>query len=163
MPNPSNLVKVISKDELEVAKQFKTLFNSYDGLKGLDSSNFIKEKANAKYIQFNNIHRNEFTSEKFGDVVLKDFEKQNKVLKNDILITMSSENISEIGTTALNTSVLNNLYLNSFSKILRTKTNDDPLYLSYLLKSSSVRKLVEKEGQGITRINLSYNRLKKKF
>ena len=134
------------------------LVDVYSGLKGKTKADFDRHDVNAKYIQFKNIHTGVIKFSELGNVHLDNDERQERVLLNDILITGSSENIEEVGTTTINELDERNLYLNSFSYILRPK-NIHPKYLHYYLKSKTIRKKIINEGQGITRINLSPTRI----
>ncbi len=146
-------------DEEKIFIKFSELFMSLDGLKNVTKESFNTENTTSKYISFKNIHNQSFALEDLANVDIENNSKQNMVKYNDLLITMSSENMNEIGTTTINKLNCSNIYLNSFSKILRNQSIYDSDYLNYLLKTKESRKLIITEGQGITRINLSVNRL----
>lgn len=137
---------------------FYELFEILEGLKGVNKENFEKSP-NSCFISFKSIHSNNIYESTLENVYVDNFDMQNSVCYNDILITMSSENIEDIGIVSINKVKLKNLFLNSFSKILRVKNNYNPDYIYYLLKHSYYRKMIMNEGQGITRINLSINRI----
>ena len=79
-------------------------------------------------------------------------------MKNDILVTSSSETLNEVGYNSIYLHD-NEVYLNSFCFILRSKTNFIiPEYINWLLKNVNYRKKIMNEGQGSTRYNLSRDR-----
>ena len=139
--------------------KLKDLVVVINGLTGKTKIDFESDKCNAKYIQFKNIHSPKIVESQLGNVYLESGESQNNILKNDIVMTGSSENIEEVGTTNINLLDMKNLYLNSFSYALRPTSIVNPLYLHYYLKSNNIRKQIILQGQGITRINLSPSRV----
>lgn len=130
------------------------------GLTGVSKRDFEAKDYNAKYIQFKNIHNSKINKEELGTIKLLNIENQNKIHKNDILVTTSSENIDEVGTTNINRLEMDNLFLNSFSFGIRPN-GIDANYLHYHLKDEKMRRKIILKGQGITRINLSPNNFSK--
>ncbi len=129
----------------------------YKGLTGKSKEEFSKN-LNSRYIQFKNIHSKIIESE-LGYVYIASEEKQNKVLENDILLTGTSENVKEIAISNIN-KLKSEVYLNSFSYGLRFNTlKINPTFFLYLSKTPKIRKELEKESQGITRINISINKI----
>ena len=90
-------------------------------------------------------------------VAIKKGEKQNKLKKGDILVTISSETAQEIGMVNVITEDLKkSVYLNSFCFIFRPQNNCFiPSFAKYLFNTSSYRKQITSIAQGITRYNLS--------
>ncbi len=139
-------------------KRLKNIGSLYSGLSGKSGADFKSEPdMNTKpFINFTNVANNKYiVSDNFGFVTLNEDEKQNRVLKGDLLFLMSSENQEEVGKSSLLNNDFDELYLNSFCKGLRIK-NDNiyPNFLNYLLNSSVLSQLVSLEGRGFTRINL---------
>ncbi|KFI89611.1 type I restriction-modification enzyme [Bifidobacterium ruminantium] len=54
---------------------------------------------------------------------------------------------------------IRNVYLNSFCFGYRQDGSFDPLYLAYVLRSQPVRKQIELLAQGISRFNISKNKV----
>lgn len=140
----------------EVIK-FKFIGNLFSGLSGKSGNDFSKEKKeNFKpYIPFTNIYKNKKISKnEYHYVRVENNEKQNFVIKNDILFLMSSETYEDIGKTAIfkeNKPV----YLNSFCKGFRVQNKDFISdYLNYLMLSSFYRNYFSNKARGFTRINL---------
>lgn len=84
-------------------------------------------------------------------------EKQNKVLKGDILFTTSSETPQEVGMSSVVLHEVDDLYLNSFCFGYRLHTHDIliPAYAAFLLRSRLVRAQFAQLAQGSTRFNIS--------
>ena len=113
------------------------------------------------FIPYMNVYKNIIADNKMLEPVnIRKEEKQNVVKYGDILLTQSSETIEEIGLASVWIDN-NEPYLNSFCFAFRlNKEGMSPIWFSYLMRSYNVRKLIMREGQGITRVNLSSERLK---
>jgi type I restriction enzyme S subunit len=141
-----------------IVTRLKNCGNLYSGLSGKSGNDFEK-KPKEKYkpfINFTNIANNRYiANDNFGYVLIKEDEKQNRVLKGDLFFLMSSENQEDVGKSALLEDFYEELYLNSFCKGFRINNkNVNPKFLNYLLSSSALSQLVSLEGRGFTRINL---------
>ncbi|EAI3916702.1 hypothetical protein YZ60_00125 [Campylobacter upsaliensis] len=137
-------------------KRLKYIGEIFGGVTGKTIKDFSKEyKPNFKpYITFTNVCNNAIINPNLMEYVFIDFdEKQNKVLKNDILFLQSSETFEDVGKSAiyLNT---NEVYLNTFCKGFRIKREAYPIYLNYLLSSLNYKRYFMSVGSGFTRINL---------
>ncbi len=90
-------------------------------------------------------------------------EKQNTVQYGDILFTGSSENLEECGITSVVTKVIQeNIYLNSFCFGYRLHENILlPNFCKFLFRSYEIRKKIIKCANGVTRYNISKEKLKK--
>ena len=86
-------------------------------------------------------------------------DKQNKVLMGDILFTTSSETPEEVGMSCVWLENSENIYLNSFCFGYRLNELFNPYYLAYMLRSSSIRKEITFLAQGISRYNISKNKM----
>ncbi|WP_283697129.1 restriction endonuclease subunit S [Clostridium perfringens] len=129
---------------------------TYTGLSGKTKEDF--GFGNGKYITYVNIFKNTKVDINMFDLVdIKKDEKQNKVLKGDILFTASSETPNEVGMASVCDNNIENLYLNSFcfGFRLNSKNDIDYIFISYLLRSPSLRKKISILAQGSTRYNLS--------
>ena len=138
-----------------VKKRLGDIGFTYTGLSGKNKNDF--QQGNAMYIPFLNILNNPIIDiNDFEIVNVNNGEKQNKVLKGDLLFNNSSENPEEVGICSLLDDNIDNLYLNSFCFGYRLKDkNISGLYLSYYFRSNLGRMLMIKLAQGITRYNLS--------
>lgn len=88
-------------------------------------------------------------------------EHQNTVSYGDILMSQSSETVEEVGLSSVYL-YDDEPYLNSFcfGFSLNDLNMTYPQYMGYLMRSDAVRKQIMREGQGISRINLSPNRIR---
>lgn len=86
-------------------------------------------------------------------------ERQNKVLAGDVLFTTSSETPEEVGMSSVWLENSDNTYLNSFCFGYRPSIPFDSYYLAYMLRSSSMRKKITFLAQGISRYNISKNKM----
>lgn len=129
----------------------------YSGLSGKSKEDFIGNYPD-KYIDFVSVFKSSIELETLPSVRVNKDEKQNIVNQNDLIINVTSENIEEVGMCSLYT-YETPVYLNSFCKGLRLYDGFDPYYVKYLLSSNKYRKLIIKEAQGVTRINLSTTRM----
>ncbi len=127
---------------------------TYSGLSGKSKDDFGHGKA--RYITYLNVHNNEVAVSDGVEQIEVD-SKQNKVLKGDLLFTISSEVPSEV---ALNSvwpfEAGKDIYLNSFCFGIRPKSNYiNSFFLTYCLRSPQMRKLIYPLAQGISRFNIS--------
>ncbi|MCH4830614.1 restriction endonuclease subunit S [Flavobacterium columnare] len=139
-----------------LVKKLGDLGNTIGGLSGKTKKDF--GKGNSYYIPFMNIMKNVIIDTNYLDLVdIKSGEYQNKILKNDILFNGSSETPDELGISSVLLKNIDNLYLNSFSFGYRVSENSNvnPLFLSYLMRSTYGRKIIYYLAQGATRYNLS--------
>lgn len=135
---------------------------TYTGLSGKTKDDF--GFGNGKYITYVNIFKNTKVDINMFDLVdIKKDEKQNKVLKGDILFTASSETPNEVGMASVCDNNIENLYLNSFcfGFRLNSKKDIDYIFIGYLLRSPSLRKKISILAQGSTRYNISKSELMK--
>lgn len=85
--------------------------------------------------------------------------KQNKVLFGDVLFTTSSETPEEVGMSSVWLENAENIYLNSFCFGYRPTKEFNPYYLAYMLRSPSIREKITFLAQGISRYNISKNKM----
>ena len=133
----------------------KDIGNTYNGLSGKNSGDFGTGEPYVAYKQVFN--GTTIKIEECPLVVIKDGEKQNKLKKGDILVTISSETAQEIGmVNVITEDFKKSVYLNSFCFIFRPHNNCFvPSFAKYLFNSPSYRKQIISIAQGITRYNLS--------
>lgn len=132
----------------------------YGGLSGKTKEDF--GKGNSKFVTYMNVYKNIFAmQEMLESVDISDNEKQNKVKYGDLLMTQSSETVEELGMSSVYL-FYDEPYLNSFCFGLHLYNHalTYPMYIGYLMRSEAIRKQIMREGQGISRINLSPNRMK---
>ena len=85
--------------------------------------------------------------------------KQNEVKKGDVFFTTSSETPEEVGMSSVLLEDCENTYLNSFCFGYRPIEKFDNRYLAFMLRSSEMRKKITFLAQGISRYNISKNRM----
>lgn len=131
----------------------------YGGLSGKNKEDFID--GNKKYITYMNVYKNIFINNSIlENVQIGIEEKQNTVKYGDIIFTQSSETVEEVGLSSVylyNDEPLLNSFCMGFH--ISNLHFINPLFIGYLMRSNKIRKYIMKEGQGISRINLSGNRL----
>lgn len=142
------------------ATTLESIGTFYGGLSGKTKEDF--SKGDGKFVTYMNVYKNTFTNhEMLESVDVTSDEHQNTVSYGDILMTQSSETVEEVGLSSVYL-FHDKPYLNSFCFGLRLNDQNEtkPEYMGYLMRSESVRKQIMKEGQGISRINLSPNRIR---
>ena len=94
---------------------------------------------------------------KVSYVEIRPGKKQNKVREGDIFFTTSSETIDEVGMSSVLLRDADNLFLNSFCFGYRLNTPNltTSQYLGYKLRGPQMRMRISSLGQGITRFNIS--------
>ena len=133
----------------------------YGGLKGKTKNDF--GSSGARYISYKNVYENisaDFTWPDF--VQVKEGENQLSLMKGDILLTGSSENMEEAGISSVVTKEPEEeAYLNSFSICYRLNDPSilNPEFSKYLFRSRLARKQIIRTAQGVTRFNVSKKKL----
>ena len=132
----------------------------YGGLSGKTKDDF--GKGTGKFVTYMNVYKNTFASQEMLEAVdVGNKEHQNTVSYGDILMSQSSETVEEVGLSSVYL-YDDEPYLNSFcfGFSLNDLNMTYPQYMGYLMRSDAVRKQIMREGQGISRINLSPNRIR---
>ena len=129
---------------------------TYGGLTGKTKEDF--GHGNARFIPYTNVFDNPLTDTKRLGAVEID-SSQNKVAYGDVFFTVSSETPDEVGMSSVWLSDQEDVYLNSFCFGYRQDSTFDPHYLAYMLRSSSVRSDLTLLAQGISRFNISKNKV----
>ena len=129
---------------------------TFNGLTGKTKNDF--GHGTAKYITYINVYKNTIALPNEVDSIEID-NSQNQVIYGDILFTVSSETPEEVGLSSVWLYNENNVYLNSFCFGYRPSNNIDHKFMGYLLRSNSVRKKIILLAQGISRYNISKNKV----
>lgn len=139
--------------------QFSSFGSTFNGLSGKSANDF--GHGDAYYVTFVNVIYNTVIDKSILQRVdVRKNEKQNSVIKGDLLLNTSSETPEEVGMCSFVSELIPDLYLNSFCFGFRIFNDEiDPLFLSFLIRSAIGRKLMIELAQGSTRYNLP----KKKF
>mgnify|MGYP001746576037 CR=1 FL=1 len=133
----------------------------YGGLKGKTKNDF--GSSGARYISYKNVYENISADFAWPDFVqVKEGENQLSLMKGDILLTGSSENMEEAGLSSVVTKEPEEeSYLNSFSICYRLNDPSilNPEFSKYLFRSRLARKQIIRTAQGVTRFNVSKKKL----
>ncbi|SHL89434.1 restriction endonuclease subunit S [Fibrobacter sp. UWH6] len=135
----------------------------YGGLTGKSKDDFVD--GNAKFISYMNVYSHlELDIDTPDRVRVEKGEKQHTIGYGDILFTGSSETPSECGFSSVLTKMTDEpLYLNSFSFGLHLYDNGIllPGFSKYVFRSHDVRQQIIKTASGVTRFNVSKEKMKK--
>ena len=129
---------------------------TYSGLSGKTKEDF--GHGNARFVPYTNVFDNPLTDTERLEAVEID-SSQNKVAYGDAFFTVSSETPDEVGMSSVWLSDQDDVYLNSFCFGYRQDSTFDPHYLAYMLRSSSIRSDLTLLAQGISRFNISKNKV----
>ena len=132
--------------------------SAYGGLSGKTKEDF--GHGAAKFVPYTNVFDNPITDSNRLEFIEKD-SKQNEVRYGDALFTVSSETPEEVGMSSVWLSDQPNVYLNSFCFGYRQDGSFNPRYLAYMLRSQGVRSDLTLLAQGISRFNISKNKVMK--
>ncbi|MBQ9473354.1 MAG: restriction endonuclease subunit S [Bacteroidales bacterium] len=152
----AQLIQQYCPDGVEYVK-LDEIGSFYSGLSGKSKEDF--RDGNAKFITYVNIFNNPALNTDVEDKVkIADGEKQNTIQYGDLLFTGSSETPDECGMCSVLTHHTDEkLYLNSFCFGFRFNDLSDknPDFMKHLFRSSSIRKVICKTANGVTRYNIS--------
>ena len=137
-------------------RKFGNCGTTYGGLNGKTKEDF--GHGNARFIPYTNVFDNPLTDTKRLEAVEID-SSQNQVAYGDAFFTVSSETPDEVGMSSVWLSDQEDVYLNSFCFGYRQDSTFDPHYLAYMLRSRSVRSNLTLLAQGISRFNISKNKV----
>ncbi|QDY87109.1 restriction endonuclease subunit S [Mycoplasma anserisalpingitidis] len=145
-------------------KSLSEIGKLYTGLKSKNKYDFTN--GNFKYVSYINIFNNDELNEDFLDnwVYIDKDENQNNIKYGDILFTGSSENLEEAGlSSVVNFFPKEKIYLNSFSFGLRLNEPKVliPKFSQYLFRSELIRKQIINITTGVTRFNVSKEKISK--
>ena len=129
---------------------------TYSGLSGKTKEDF--GHGSARFVPYTNVFDNPLTDTKRLEAVEID-SSQNKIAYGDVFFTVSSETPDEVGMSSVWLSDQEDVYLNSFCFGYRQDSTFDSYYLAYMLRSSSIRSKLALLAQGISRFNISKNKV----
>lgn len=133
------------------------------GLTGKTKADF--SGGNARYVSYKNVFANSIAAEDALDFVnVKPGEKQNRLHQGDVVFTGSSENVEDVGMSAVVVDEPGEpLYLNSFCFAVRFDGSVKLLsdYSKHLFRAASIRAQIRSTASGVTRINISKLRFMK--
>lgn len=130
--------------------------STFTGLSGKTKENF--GHGDAQFITYMNVFSNPIANLEMTEAVEID-AKQNRVKKGDVFFTTSSETPEEVGMSCVMPENKDNIYLNSFCFGYRPTEKFDLDYLAYVLRADSFRKEMTFLAQGISRYNISKNKV----
>lgn len=158
MSKINKLIKELCPNGIEYRKLIE-IGETFTGLSGKNKNDF--ENGNNRYITYTNIYNNPAVKLDVDDFVyIKENEKQNYIMKGDILITGSSENMEDSGMISIvMEQPKEKIYLNSFcfGFRLNEKYKDKiiPSYAKHIFRSTYFRNQILKCSFGVTRYNLN--------
>jgi len=129
---------------------------TFTGLSGKTKEDF--GHGEGRFVTYMNVYLNPVSDIARTEPVEID-TSQNAVQYGDVFFTTSSETPDEVGMSSVWLGKSDNVYLNSFCFGFRPTTEIDPLYMAYMLRSETVRKKITYLAQGISRYNISKNRV----
>ena len=130
--------------------------STFTGLSGKTKEDF--GHGDAQFITYMNVFSNPVANLEMTEAVEID-AKQNRVKKGDVFFTTSSETPEEVGMSCVMPENKDNIYLNSFCFGYRPTEKFDLDYLAYVLRADSFRKEMAFLAQGISRYNISKNKV----
>ena len=130
--------------------------STFTGLSGKTKEDF--GHGDAQFITYMNVFSNPVANLEMTEAVEID-AKQNSVYKGDVFFTTSSETPEEVGMSCVMPENKDNTYLNSFCFGYRPAEKFDLDYLAYVLRANSFRKEMTFLAQGISRYNISKNKV----
>ena len=129
---------------------------TFSGLSGKTKKDF--GCGDAKFITYMNVYTNAISDIDMTEKVGID-NKQHTVHYGDIMFTTSSETPEEVGMSSVWLGNEENIYLNSFCFGFRPTEILNSYYMAYMLRSDATRKNIIYLAQGISRYNISKNRV----
>ena len=137
-------------------RKLSELGESYAGLFGKTKTDF--GHGEGRFVTYMNVFRNPLADITEVEQIEID-NKQNQVKYGDVFFTISSETPTEVGMSSVWLDSSENVYLNSFCFGYRLKQKIDYYYFAYMLRSSRIRKKFVVLAQGISRYNISKNKV----
>lgn len=144
-------------------KTLGELGSFYGGITGKSKDDF--KEGNAKFITYKNVYANPALQVDVPDRVrIGEKENQRTLEYGDVIFTGSSETPDECGiSSVLTTKTDEALYLNSFCFFLRLNNPAIllPDFSKHLFRSSKLRYQIGRTASGVTRFNVSKDKMKK--
>ena len=135
----------------------------FGGLTGKSKQDFMN--GNARYVSYLNVFKNLAVDTAAQDfVAIRDGEQQRRLHAGDILLTGSSESADEVAMSSVVVEEpADPLYLNSFCMALRPHVEIGlvPGFSKHLFRSGPMRRELIRTASGVTRFNVSKDRLRK--
>ena len=129
---------------------------TYTGLSGKTKDDF--GHGQARFVTYMNVFSNSISNPEMTEPIEID-PKQNEVEVGDVFFTTSSETPEEVGMSSILLEKRGKTYLNSFCFGFRPSEKIDSYYLAYMLRSESTRAKIILLAQGISRYNISKNKV----
>ena len=129
---------------------------TYTGLSGKTKDDF--GHGQARFVTYMNVFSNPISNPEMTEPIEID-PKQNEVEVGDVFFTTSSETPEEVGMSSILLEKRGKTYLNSFCFGFRPSEKKDSYYLAYMLRSESTRAKIILLAQGISRYNISKNKV----
>jgi len=162
MSRLEELIQTLCPDGVEFGK-LGGLGDFYGGLTGKTKSDF--QNGNSKFISYMNVYKNPAIDIGSADFVkVSAGERQNSVQYGDILFTGSSETPEECGISSVMVNPTDEMYyLNSFCIGFRLNNPGilNPQFSKHLFRSAELRKQINRTANGVTRFNVSKQKLSK--
>lgn len=137
-------------------RKLGSIGSTYTGLSGKTKEDF--GHGEAQYITYLNVFQNTISNITMTDKVEID-PTQNEVKYGDVLFTTSSETPEEVGMSSVWLGDTPNIYLNSFCFGFRPNQKIDSYFLGYSLRAPYMRDKIKILAQGISRYNISKNKV----
>lgn len=137
-------------------RKLGSIGSTYTGLSGKTKEDF--GHGEAQYITYLNVFQNTISDITMTDKVEIDIT-QNEVKYGDVLFTTSSETPEEVGMSSVWLGDTPNIYLNSFCFGFRPNQKIDLYFLGYSLRAPYMRDKIKILAQGISRYNISKNKV----
>ena len=143
-------------DDAWEQRKLREMGQAYTGLSGKTKDDFCHGQA--RFVTYMNVFSNPISNPKMTEPIEID-PKQNEVEVGDVFFTTSSETPEEVGMASVLLEKRGKTYLNSFCFGFRPLEKIDSYYLAYMLRSESVRAKITLLAQGISRYNISKNKV----
>ena len=161
MSKLEELIKEFCPNGVEY-KKLGELGKFYGGLSGKSKNDFTN--GNEKLITYKNVYANPSLNLDIEDrVKINPGERQNTLQYGDIIFTGSSETPDECGfSSVITTKTSEKLYLNSFCFFFRLDNQSIllPDFAKHLFRAESIRYQIGKTASGVTRYNVSKDKMK---
>ena len=129
---------------------------TYTGLSGKTKDDF--GHGQARFVTYMNVFSNPISNPEMTEPIEID-PKQHEVEVGDVFFTTSSETPEEVGMSSVLLEKQGKTYLNSFCFGFRPSEKMDSYYLAYMLRSEPAREKIILLAQGISRYNISKNKV----
>lgn len=154
--NKTPAVRFIGFAEDWEQRKLGDMGSTFNGLSGKTKDDF--GHGEAKFITYMNVFSNPIADLTMTESIEID-KKQKSVKAGDVFFTTSSETPDEVGMSSVMPEDADNIYLNSFCFGYRPTEKFDLNYLAYVLRADSFRKEMIFLAQGISRYNISKNKV----